>query len=620
MAETIPIGGSRSWFAAVAAVAATYVYFLIFAEFALLERIRAVAPEQLRAIMAVLGLGGVVGGLVMAWRYRPDRARRQLAWAFRGCAAGAGLSVVAGNAAALGLVAGGVGLALGALTVALSASLWRATGGRRLGLCVGLGTGLAYAVCNLPGLFQASPVAQALAAGAIALAASWVAGRLHTAGTPGGGGREFAPRVAAGWVVALLALVWMDSAAFFVIQHTPLRNATWGETTLLLGNAFAHAVGAVAAGVAIDAGRRVTVIAGGTLLLGVASAMLAGLLPVVVAPGWCYAAGVSLYSTVLVEYPAQSQRPWLAAATFAIAGWFGSAMGIGMATDLARIPPAFVLAATAAVVGALAWRWRWLRHGLVTGVVLAVAARAQPDAAALQALGREVYMSEGCIHCHSQFIRPRAALEVERWGPGNTLQRGLAGAPPLFGTRRQGPDLSQVGNRRSPEWNRLHLMAPRAVSPGSRMPSYAHLFAPGEKRGEALVEYLASLGAETHEQRQAMIAQWQPAAGRVLAAPEAERRFQQLCVSCHGPAGHGDGVLAPRLSLRPPDWSREPWRRVRPGEDVETALSRIIKFGIPGAPMAGHEYLPDEDVVGLARYVRRLHNVPSDGRAVAARP
>ncbi|MNC91199.1 hypothetical protein D3C83_74080 [compost metagenome] len=55
-----------------------------------------------------------------------------------------------------------------------------------------------------------------------------------------------------------------------------------------------------------------------------------------------YAAGVSLYSTALVFYPARSGRPGLAALVFAVAGWIGSALGIGMAQHHDRIPVWFL--------------------------------------------------------------------------------------------------------------------------------------------------------------------------------------------------------------------------------------------------------------------------------------
>ena len=225
--------------------------------------------------------------------------------------------------------------------------------------------------------------------------------------------------------------------------------------------------------------------------------------------------------------------------------------------------------------------------------------------------GREVYIAEGCINCHSQYVRPEVPADVLMWGPVRPLAEVRADTPPLVGLRRQGPDLMNVGNRRTAEWMRLHLIAPQAVAPGSRMPSYAHLFRPGDPRGEALVAYLSTLGAGTLLEHQEQSLGWTPAESvrtEPYAEPAARRRFTQLCVSCHGPAGHGDGPVAGQLSRRPPDFSREPWRHVRPAElATPEALARIIKFGVPGTAMAGHEYLDDATVVLLARYAASLH-------------
>jgi cytochrome c oxidase cbb3-type subunit 2 len=74
------------------------------------------------------------------------------------------------------------------------------------------------------------------------------------------------------------------------------------------------------------------------------------------------------------------------------------------------------------------------------------------------------------------------------------LAEALAQTPPLLGNRRQGPDLQNVALRRTREWNRRHLLAPRLLAPGSRMPSYRHLFTGDAARGEALLDYLATLG------------------------------------------------------------------------------------------------------------------------------
>ena len=107
-------------------------------------------------------------------------------------------------------------------------------------------------------------------------------------------------------------------------------------------------------------------------------------------------------------------------------------------------------------------------------------------------LGRAVYIAEGCIHCHSQYVRP-VGRDVELWGEATSVERALKAEPVLIGNRRQGPDLANLGLRRNAGWNRLHLIAPAAVTPGSRMPSYRYLFEPDDARGEALLVYLDSL-------------------------------------------------------------------------------------------------------------------------------
>jgi cbb3-type cytochrome oxidase cytochrome c subunit len=108
------------------------------------------------------------------------------------------------------------------------------------------------------------------------------------------------------------------------------------------------------------------------------------------------------------------------------------------------------------------------------------------------AFGREVYISEGCIHCHSQYVRP-VGQDMELWGARTTVEQALGQEPVLIGNRRQGPDLANVSERRNIGWNRLHLIEPGAVVPDSRMPSYRHLFERDAARGESLLIYLDSL-------------------------------------------------------------------------------------------------------------------------------
>jgi cytochrome c oxidase cbb3-type subunit 2 len=246
---------------------------------------------------------------------------------------------------------------------------------------------------------------------------------------------------------------------------------------------------------------------------------------------------------------------------------------------------------------------------------LQLPADAEPSAGQIER-GHQVYVAEGCINCHSQYVRPVAA-DAERWGPTRPLAEALDQAPPQLGNRRQGPDLQNVANRRPREWQRLHLIAPRAVTPGSRMPAYASLFAGDASRGEALLDYLDSLGAATMTTRWTAAQAWTPhESGAGLDADAGRRHFLAFCAGCHGAEGRGDGRLAPQLPVPPRDLVTGAWVYQPTDADpavARVALARLIKFGVPGSTMAGHEYLSDGDVLALTDYVRNLRragNVP----------
>ena len=93
---------------------------------------------------------------------------------------------------------------------------------------------------------------------------------------------------------------------------------------------------------------------------------------------------------------------------------------------------------------------------------------------ALQLEGRDIYIREGCVGCHSQMIRPFRA-ETERYGHYSVASEFVYDRPFLWGSKRTGPDLHRVGGRYSDEWHRVHLINPRDVVPESIMPSYPWL-------------------------------------------------------------------------------------------------------------------------------------------------
>lgn len=117
--------------------------------------------------------------------------------------------------------------------------------------------------------------------------------------------------------------------------------------------------------------------------------------------------------------------------------------------------------------------------------------------------GRDVYVSEACWHCHSQYVRP-AGNEALRYGPVSTPgeYNTALHLPQLLGTRRVGPDLSRQAGVNSNDWHFAHLWDPVSVVPESVMPRYPWLFEVGEDgvprpnaKGIALVAYLQNLGA-----------------------------------------------------------------------------------------------------------------------------
>jgi cytochrome c oxidase cbb3-type subunit 2 len=85
---------------------------------------------------------------------------------------------------------------------------------------------------------------------------------------------------------------------------------------------------------------------------------------------------------------------------------------------------------------------------------------------ALQVVGRDVYVREGCYNCHSQTLR---------YGSYSLAGEFVYDRPFQWGSKRTGPDLARVGGRYSDEWHRIHLINPRDLVPESNMPAYPWL-------------------------------------------------------------------------------------------------------------------------------------------------
>ncbi|MGV3507973.1 MAG: cytochrome c [Sphingobacteriaceae bacterium] len=110
--------------------------------------------------------------------------------------------------------------------------------------------------------------------------------------------------------------------------------------------------------------------------------------------------------------------------------------------------------------------------------------------------GKAVYISNGCVACHTQQVRN---VDMDKiWGDRPSVAADYANnhrtdfwrnTATLMGTERTGPDLANIGQRQpSADWHLPHLFNPRIVVKESIMPSYPWLFTIKDKLEKGDVE------------------------------------------------------------------------------------------------------------------------------------
>ncbi|MBT8235593.1 MAG: cytochrome-c oxidase, cbb3-type subunit II, partial [Bacteroidia bacterium] len=115
--------------------------------------------------------------------------------------------------------------------------------------------------------------------------------------------------------------------------------------------------------------------------------------------------------------------------------------------------------------------------------------------------GRDLYIREGCVGCHSQMIRPFRS-EVERYGEYAKAGEFVYDHPFLWGSKRTGPDLLRIGGKYSDNWHFNHMYDPQSTSSGSIMPAYQWLIRNRHDRSQtqAKMEVMVSLGVPYSEE------------------------------------------------------------------------------------------------------------------------
>lgn len=181
--------------------------------------------------------------------------------------------------------------------------------------------------------------------------------------------------------------------------------------------------------------------------------------------------------------------------------------------------------------------------------------------------GRQIYIDNGCQYCHSQYVRP----QDWDYGSERVAQEGdyYYDEPPLLGSERQGPDLSQEGGLRSDGWHWAHFSNPRSTRPDSIMPPFHWLAA---NQIEDLTVYVQGRGGTDGDARTARQREWRDAAWEAYSAGPAintewlhahvpsewmdmpnpypadqaaidrgQDIYLRYCIGCHGPVGDGRG-------------------------------------------------------------------------------
>lgn len=196
----------------------------------------------------------------------------------------------------------------------------------------------------------------------------------------------------------------------------------------------------------------------------------------------------------------------------------------------------------------------------------------------LEQEGRDLYVSNGCMYCHSQFTRPEDVTPSEPSEAGDFNYD----KPHQLGTLRTGPDLANIGLKRGDTWEIAHFKDPRALTPDSIMPSFEYL---NEHQMEALVAYLNTLGNKQTASTNLMIPDKyvdlpQPFPVTVENWDKGRDIYAKRCLTCHGCAGKGDGPYAMINNARPADLRQERFKNLFTSFDFWR-----VSEGVPGTIM-----------------------------------
>lgn len=217
--------------------------------------------------------------------------------------------------------------------------------------------------------------------------------------------------------------------------------------------------------------------------------------------------------------------------------------------------------------------------------------------------GRQIYVREGCVYCHSQFTR----LQDRGMGPLVLSGDYTEETPHQLGTARTGPDLSNEGGKHPAGWQKAHLINPRAMKPGSIMPSFSYL---SEADMRDLVAYIELLGSgrapseliQTPEEYLPIVARKTVDTDADSTANVGRGLYAQDCATCHGANGMGNGPASLTMTTKPSNFTRPFFKQYS-----DAYWFFRISEGVPGSAMPKwREALTETQRWYLVAYLKRF--------------
>lgn len=268
-----------------------------------------------------------------------------------------------------------------------------------------------------------------------------------------------------------------------------------------------------------------------------------------------------------------------------------------------------------------------------------------------QELGRRIFLANGCIYCHSGFVRPQDVAAGQFYlypriaEPGDYVAPDQS--PNTFGTERTGPDLSNSGGFHPDDWHIAHYKNPRSVTPLSLMPSFEFFTTDQVSALIAFTQARTGKTAQVRSQHQATMKQLiiaeqaltstlesdypqgRPGSDNLTNLMMIERGywfednplpvtpqnllrgreiFMEKCIGCHGIKGDGYGVGEGYLNPSPAAFNQAD--DAAKGSDTSPGAYywRILR-GVPGTAMENFgTRLSVEDIWRVVLFLKTIPN------------